>query len=65
LQLADNRWDGMRSAARFALGSGPREWQAVRLPDSLFGFYPLVRIAALLRNAPSFLFTGRRSRGSG
>jgi hypothetical protein len=65
LQLADNRWDGMRSAARFALGSGPREWQAVRLPDSLFGFYPLVRIAGLLRNAPSFLFTGRRSRGSG
>jgi len=59
LQLADSRWDGMRSAARFALGSGPREWQAVRLPDSLFAFYPLLRIAGLLRDAPSLFFTGR------
>jgi hypothetical protein len=53
LQLADSRWDGVRSAARFALGSGPREWQAVRLPDPLFAFYSLLRIAGLLRNAPS------------
>jgi len=59
LQLADSRWDGMRSAARFALGSGPREWQAVRLPDSLFAFYPLLRIAGLLRDAPSLFFTHR------
>jgi Uncharacterised nucleotidyltransferase len=66
LQLADSRWDGIRSAARFALGSGPREWQAVRLPDSLFAFYPLLRIAGLLRNAPSLFFRGRgASRGSG
>jgi hypothetical protein len=62
LQLADSRWDGMRSAARFAFGSGPREWQAVRLPDFLFAFYPLLRIASLLRSAPSLFFTGRGAR---
>ena len=60
LQLADSGWDGMRSAARYAFGSGPREWQAVRLPDSLFAFYPLLRIAGLLRDAPS-LFLRHRS----
>lgn len=60
-QLADNRWDGMRSAARFAFSSGPREWQTVRLPDSLFGFYRLLRIATLLRNTPTARFTGRRA----
>jgi hypothetical protein len=57
LQVADNPWDCVRSAARFALSSGPREWQAVPLPDSLFAFYPLVRIAGLLRCAPSLLFS--------
>jgi Uncharacterised nucleotidyltransferase len=57
LQVADSPWDCMRSAARFALSSGPREWQAVRLPDSLFAFYPLVRIAGMLRRAPSLLFS--------
>jgi len=66
LQLADNRWDAMRGAARFALASGPREWESVRLPDSLFAFYPLVRLATLLRNAPAFFFPGRRTtRNSG
>lgn len=65
LQLADSRWDGMRSAARFALSSGPREWQAVRLPDSLFGLYHVVRIATLLRSVPSFFFSNRASRSSG
>ena len=58
LRLADSRWKGVSSAARFACGSGPREWEAVRLPDSLFAFYPLVRIVTLLRRAPSFLFAG-------
>jgi hypothetical protein len=66
LRLADSRWDGMRSAARFAFGSGPREWQAVRLPDSLFALYPLLRIAGLLRKAPSlFSQAVGASRGSG
>ena len=37
-QLADSRWDGMRSAARFAFTSGPREWQTLHLPDAFFGF---------------------------
>ncbi len=60
LQLADSRWDGMRGAARFALSSGPREWQTVRLPDSLFAFYPLLRLATLLRSAPALFFSGRR-----
>ena len=60
LQLADSRWDGIRSAARFALASGPREWQTIRLPDSLFAFYPLLRLATVLRNAPTFFFPGRR-----
>ena len=54
LQLADSRWDGIRSAARFALASGPREWQTIRLPDSLFAFYGLLRLASVLRNAPTF-----------
>lgn len=55
LQLADSRWQGWRSATRFVFASGPREWQAVQLPDSLFGFYHLVRIATLLRSAPALL----------
>lgn len=62
VKLADSRWDGMRSAARFAVGSGPREWQAIQLPDSLFGFYRLLRIAALLRSVPASLFSRRASR---
>jgi Uncharacterised nucleotidyltransferase len=60
VQLADSRWDGIRSAARFALASGPREWQTIRLPDSLFAFYRLLRLATVLRNAPTFFFPGRR-----
>jgi hypothetical protein len=64
VKLADSQWDGMRSAARFAFGSGPREWQTVRLPDSLFAFYRLLRLAALLRTVLSFFFASRRvSRG--
>jgi hypothetical protein len=57
LRLSDRGWDRVRSVARFAFGSGPREWQTVSLPDSLFAFYPLLRIAALLRHAPSLLFS--------
>jgi hypothetical protein len=57
LRLSDSRWDRVRSVARFAFGSGPREWRTVSLPDSLFAFYPLLRIAALLRHAPSLLFS--------
>ena len=62
LRLADSRWSGVSSAARFAFGSGPREWEAIRLPDSLFAFYRLVRIATLVRRAPSFLIGGGRIR---
>lgn len=57
LRLSDHGWDRVRSVARFAFGSGPREWQTVSLPDSLFAFYPILRIAALLRHAPSLLFS--------
>ena len=57
LRLSDSGWDRVRSVARFAFGSGPREWQTVSLPDSLFAFYPLLRIAGLLRLAPSLLFS--------
>jgi hypothetical protein len=57
LRLSDSGWDRVRGVARFALGSGPREWQKVSLPDFLFAFYPLLRIAALLRHAPSLLFS--------
>lgn len=60
IQLADNRRDGFRCAVRYAFSSGPREWQAVRVPDSLFGFYRVVRIAGLLRSAPAFLFNSHR-----
>jgi len=61
VQLADRRWDSFRCAAHFAFGSGPREWETVRLPDSLFSFYSVVRIARLLRSAPTVLFHGRRA----
>jgi hypothetical protein len=61
-QLADSRCDGFRSAARFAFNSGPREWQATRLPDSFFSFYRVLRIAALLRNTPAVLFSALRAR---
>jgi hypothetical protein len=61
VQLADSPWDGMRSAARFAICSGPREWESVRLPDSLFIFYPLIRMATLLRSAPLFFSSDRRA----
>jgi hypothetical protein len=64
VRLADSRWEGLRCGARFALTSGPREWQAVRLPDSLFGIYSLVRFATVLRATPSLLFP-RRSPGRG
>jgi|SRR5450432_2604972 Uncharacterised nucleotidyltransferase len=57
LLLSDSGWDRVRSVARFATSSGPREWLTVPLPDSLFAFYPLLRIAALLRRAPSLLFS--------
>lgn len=61
VELADTRWEGLRCAARFALESGPREWEAIQLPDSLFGFHHLLRIAALLRTVPSLFFSGRRA----
>ena len=57
LRLSDHGWDRVRGVARFAFGSGPREWQTVSLPDSLFAFYPILRIAALLRHAPSLFFS--------
>jgi hypothetical protein len=63
-RLADTRWEGLRCTARFALTSGPREWQAIRLPDSLFGIYSLLRLATVLRAALSLLFP-RRSPGRG
>jgi Uncharacterised nucleotidyltransferase len=56
VRLADTRWEGLRCGARFAVTSGPREWQAIRLPDSLFGIYSLLRLATVLRAAPSLLF---------
>ncbi len=61
VQLADSRWDGIRGAARFTLASGPREWQTIRLPDSLFAFYPLLRLATVLRCMPAFFSSGRRA----
>jgi len=61
IQLADSRWDGIRSAALFTLASGPREWQTIRLPDSLFAFYPLLRLATVLRSIPAFFSSGRRA----
>lgn len=60
--LADTRWEGLRCGARFALASGPREWQAVRLPDSLFSIYTLIRLATVFRTTFSVLFE-RRSPG--
>lgn len=62
-QLADTRWERLRSGVRFSLEAGPREWQAMRLPDSLFRLYPILRIATLLRTVPSVIFSGRRRRG--
>src|SRR5215469_2773511 len=64
VHLADSRWEGWRCGARFALASGPREWQSVRLPDSLFGIYSILRLATVLRAAFRLLFQ-RRSPGWG
>jgi len=59
VRLADTRWEGLRCGARFALTSGPREWQSIRLPDSLFGIYSFLRLARVLRAAPSLVIPRR------
>jgi hypothetical protein len=53
LRLSDGWNDRLRSAGRYLLASGVEEWAMCNLPDSLFGLYPLVRIARLAGLRPS------------
>jgi hypothetical protein len=46
------RWqDRARFASRLAVTSSVREWESVRIPDSLFPLYRFIRIGRLLRRA--------------
>jgi hypothetical protein len=46
-RLRERRTDRMRFAWRLALTPGPGEWNAVRLPATLFPFYRQVRLSRL------------------
>lgn len=44
------RWaDRMKFASRLILTPGPGEWDAVRLPDALFGLYRVVRLGRVAK----------------
>lgn len=45
--LRERPLDRLRFLARLTLTPGPGEWESVRLPKSLFGFYRLVRLGRL------------------
>jgi hypothetical protein len=47
MRLRERPLDRLRFFARLTLTPGPGEWEAVRLPKSLFGFYRLVRLGRL------------------
>jgi hypothetical protein len=47
MRLRERPLDRLRFLARLTLTPGPGEWEAVRLPKSLFGFYRLVRLGRL------------------
>jgi len=47
MRLRERPMDRLRFLARLTLTPGPGEWDAVRLPKSLFGFHRLVRLGRL------------------
>jgi hypothetical protein len=47
MRLRERRADRVRFLARLAFTPGPGEWEAVRLPRSLFPIYRVVRLARL------------------
>jgi len=47
MRLRERPLDRLRFLARLTLTPGPGEWEVVRLPKSLFGFYRLVRLGRL------------------
>ena len=47
MRLRERRIDRMRFLARLTFTPGPGEWEAVRLPKSLFPLYRVVRLARL------------------
>ena len=50
MMQARERWtDRVRLVGRLGLTAGPGEWNALRLPDAMFGLYPVVRLGRLAR----------------
>ena len=47
MRLRERRSDRLRFLGRLVLTPGPSEWEAVRLPSSLFPLYRLVRLSRL------------------
>jgi hypothetical protein len=47
MQLRERKADRMRFLTRLTFTPGPGEWEAVRLPKSLFPLYRVVRLARL------------------
>jgi hypothetical protein len=47
MRLRERRADRMRFLARLTFTPGPGEWEAIRLPKSLFPLYRIVRLARL------------------
>jgi len=47
MRLRERRMDRLRFLARLTFTPGPGEWEAVRLPKSLFPLYRVVRLARL------------------
>jgi hypothetical protein len=47
MRLRERRVDRLKFLQRLALTPGPNEWKAVRLPESLFPLYRLVRLSRL------------------
>ncbi len=47
MRLRERRTDRMRFLARLTFTPGPGEWEAIRLPKSLFSLYRVVRLARL------------------
>jgi hypothetical protein len=47
MRLRERKRDQWRFAARLAFNPGPGEWEAIRLPKTLFPLYRIVRVARL------------------
>ena len=49
MQAREHWMDRVRQVSRLGLTAGPGEWNALRLPDAMFGLYPVVRLGRLAR----------------